>query len=369
MRTRGKTTAFHRSPRSLLARAGLRALRDALLVAAGLSASCRGVSHPEQARAPDAPAPAEAGTAALSITVTGADTGRPIGEYRFQVTDASPDRSHLSGKVVTVRDPDGRGSVTGIPAGEYHVGVKAPGYAVAWQEVILAAGETRKLPFRLERGSHVWVKVISDTGEPIAGAAVDYLSRSSPFVYYSKPEDAEEGLLDLQRSFTTGPDGRARVEALPPETYWLSVHRDGFFSKPHEPREEHEVEVPRDAGKEVLFNLDRAAALEGRIAGFDASRFETEPYKVLLQEILDDPVQIFYEVAIDPKDGSFRCSHPLPPRSFDVFFQRVSPRELEEDGPPGQIRPARKEREEPKIPAGRIAIAPGETRRLELRLP
>ncbi len=106
-------------------------------------------------------APCVSGTAALAAqktgtvigTVTDAASGQPIG-------DASVS---LAGAVVSATtDLAGRYRLTGVPAGEYTVRVRAVGYGTREEEVTVAAGGSHVADFRL-------ATAVIDLGEVIAG--------------------------------------------------------------------------------------------------------------------------------------------------------------------------------------------------------
>src|SRR5438093_6197524 len=76
--------------------------------------------------------------------VTASDTGLPVPEYFLQLKEQESEDTHISSKVQRIKSPAGTFLLEGLKLGTYRLGVKAKGYAIHWQEVLLGAGKEEK---------------------------------------------------------------------------------------------------------------------------------------------------------------------------------------------------------------------------------
>ncbi|RMH01690.1 MAG: carboxypeptidase regulatory-like domain-containing protein [Planctomycetota bacterium] len=119
---------------------------------------------------------------------------------------------------------DGRFRLTGLAPGRYRLGAAAPGL-VAAERVVEVAAEPREqtVDLRLGRGGTVTGRVLDPQAQPLAGARV-LLAPMDGFaaLRWQRRQVEQEGL-------EVGPDGRFRLEGLPPSGRWrVLAAADGF---------------------------------------------------------------------------------------------------------------------------------------------
>jgi hypothetical protein len=298
--------------------------------------------------------------------VTASDTGFPVPEYFLQSKEQESEDTHISSKVQRIKNLAGAFLLEGLKPGTYRLGVKAQGYAIHWQEIQLGAGkEEESLQIRLERGSYIRVRVVTvDTGEPVAGARINYISASKPLIYST--EDDEDLEDHIYREFVTSEDGSSTVDSLTEDNYSLHASRDGFFpDKTMDVR----VDIPADAGKEFKLLLLRGGKLSGRIMNISKVETSGPRFWLVLQEVPTTPHTFEELFPVNPADGSF-TSDDLRPGTYKIFLEKQAPKDKNYTRVSRRLNPDSAEnRGREKALLGTVEIEPGKTKQLELRAP
>lgn len=200
-----------------------------------------------QQRPPRDTADAPAGTAVISGRVTEADSGRPIRRAIVQVLGRSIGRDSR----VTATDDDGAFVVRELPAGDFIVSARKPGYVSATFGAAGSApapgmpgggpmggggafdtGDTIKLSDRqafdradiaLQRGGVITGRVIDEFGDPVLDARVSILRRRW---VRGKPQ-----LVSAGANTQTNDIGEYRAYGLAPGDYYVSATMSGEFSR------------------------------------------------------------------------------------------------------------------------------------------
>lgn len=120
-------------------------------------------------------------------------------------------------------DEEGRYEILGLTPGTKWVGAVAFDYAPApEQEVVLEAGETLELDFRLQGGGTVFGTVFNaDTGAPLAGATVTMEGRYG----------MDRGALPVRSNTTTDVAGRFELRGVGSGLRSLAVRAPGFHRR------------------------------------------------------------------------------------------------------------------------------------------
>ena len=155
---------------------------------------------------------------AIEAQVVDIVTGNAVTEFAFGAGTAASPSSKLRRESV---DPEGIFFIEPIRAGQWYVGVKAPGY-VAWSDrVDVAPRTTTKITIHLEPAADLVGRVVDARGTAIEGATVR-VSSSGDAVKLS------------EQATTTDGDGAFLCEGLLPGTYDLRIgHTDAipFFRR------------------------------------------------------------------------------------------------------------------------------------------
>lgn len=150
----------------------------------------------------------------------------------------APDPLH----VLALHDiSDSRGEVrfTGLPAGRYHVGVRAPGYlsdTPRWVDVPSPA----PIPIVMARGATVEGLVMNRDGLPISGAKLTAHVRTTSGAYWILDDDKTGVVHKLVRPdgtaltggtkrFATNGQGRFAISGLPPGEVTVEASKAGFI--------------------------------------------------------------------------------------------------------------------------------------------
>jgi hypothetical protein len=177
---------------------------------------------PQQRDARTAAAPAPSGTAAIHGVVSAIDTGRPARRTIVTITGGEPKQ----GRTVET-DDDGAFSFSGLPAGEFILSARKPGYLETTYgqkqpgsgrpgtAIHLDAGQQIKnLALPLARGAVISGRVLDEVGDPAASVSVRvyrWVTRSG------------ERTLQGGPSATTDDRGMYRIPALVPGDYVVSL--------------------------------------------------------------------------------------------------------------------------------------------------
>jgi hypothetical protein len=139
----------------------------------------------------------------------------------------SPRLLHLRDKTKA----DGSFTLRGLPSGRLTLTLRAPGYAPVVEPLELASGERRELGIRvLEPGHALTVEVIDETGQPVAGAAIEAgpgLSATADATGHAELASLPLAPLELHGTAFGHQPGVLRLQPpLPPNT--LLILRRGF---------------------------------------------------------------------------------------------------------------------------------------------
>lgn len=179
---------------------------------------------------------------ALDVFVTAAQGGAPIRGARVSGYARIEGRAHLAGTSIT--DESGRARLGELPRAEHWIVVEADGLARASRMVVIVAG-ARRLDVALEPEHTLEVRVRSEAGEPIVGAALE-VRASDPF-----PVGAR-----------TDAEGRARVARLGAGPFSVKVRAGGF----------EDVERRGVAeGAPLVVTLSRQGAILARVTAPDGA--------------------------------------------------------------------------------------------------
>lgn len=191
-------------------------------IAAGAGQGGRGAAPPISRDPSMGPAPAAAGTGAISGTLIAADTGRPIRRARMSVVASGAGFSKSA-----VTDDQGRFTFTGLPAAEFNLtasrpgfldvtyGQRQPGSGRPGTPLKLETGQKLdRVTLRIPRGGVITGTIIDESGEPTFGAnvrAMRYVMRNG------------ERTLQQAGNGTTDDRGIYRIPALLPGEYVVNV--------------------------------------------------------------------------------------------------------------------------------------------------
>ena len=149
-------------------------------------------------------------------------------------------------------DGDGHYRLEGVPLGPLDLEANHRSHARTVRSLEVQPGSNR-LDFTLEGGLEVSGRVLSTTGEPIAGAAIRLRTTGGP------------GGRMFAQDATSGADGAFRIESVPRGTYQVAASRDGWASS----RSETEVVVTEEPVLGLEIFLDRGATITGRVTGLE----------------------------------------------------------------------------------------------------
>jgi DNA-directed RNA polymerase specialized sigma24 family protein len=171
---------------------------------------------------PAAPAPAPAFVppvtgAAVDGRVVDADTGEPITEFAL----AGPDSSRWGQEpaFVSMKDPEGRFHLAGLPEGTVALRVRAPGYAEADATVRTSSGgaPSAAVTLQLKRAAVLEGVVRDPEGRPLPDARIYRGGRVLP--------DAEDAAA------VTDAQGVFRLTDLPPNRLEITVACNGYVAE------------------------------------------------------------------------------------------------------------------------------------------
>ena len=154
----------------------------------------------------------------LAGRVVRADTGEPLAAYTlaFLMGEARAFDEMLYGSGQPIESDDGTFSMGEIQAGRFTVAAWAPGFAPEWRYVDVEEDEASNMEFRLTAMPPFEGTVVNQAGEPIANAAVYFVTGVS--------------LDRMDRAAAAHSDGQGRfvVESLPADAKRLCAHRPGY---------------------------------------------------------------------------------------------------------------------------------------------
>ena len=179
------------------------------------------VTHPRfQGSHSEASAPTRADAAPLIRLEPGAgiagqvfdNRGQPIADAMVQVRE---DSGQYLAMVFTDREAGMFRTPTTLKPGQYTVVVQSPAHAPAWRTIV--AGEVLSShQFVLEPGGYITGKVVSESGEPVAGAAVGWVQPMTP-------ERPPSRAFELGTMTATQTDGTFRLGPLPAGEFQITA--------------------------------------------------------------------------------------------------------------------------------------------------
>ncbi|MCX6350109.1 MAG: carboxypeptidase regulatory-like domain-containing protein [Candidatus Aureabacteria bacterium] len=184
-----------------------------------------------------------------------------------------------------------------LPAGLYRLEIRAEGWqGVAVEDVVLSAGETKKIPVRLEPGYTIAGRVTDGQGVPIAGAKIASSSRGKDRVSFWS--DSPEGKTDS--------DGRFRFSSLAEGLYRVEVSRAGYV--------ERSLEDTATGTEDLVVVLKKGLVIKGRLIG------EAPALGLEARMELKKGWETFYKKAPFDSEGNFLISD-LEPGSYDLRLE------------------------------------------------
>ena len=107
-----------------------------------------------------------AGSAASAATISGTVTGPENAAFRGAFVQARNAKTHITVSVLS--GPDGKYRIDDLPAGEYRIGIRAPGYKVEPKfGIALAADQNLAQDFALQKGLLRWSDISMYQGEKL----------------------------------------------------------------------------------------------------------------------------------------------------------------------------------------------------------
>ena len=188
----------------------------------------------------------------LKGRVTDAKSGRGVPEARVSVVGETggPPSSGGGSSEALVTDIDGRFEVEGLAPGKLKVSVEHADYTERTESVELKEGGS-SVEIALSRGSSLGGVVLSETGQPMAGADVALEGANAPAGGFGSGDSA-----------ATDASGRFRFDHLSPGRYTLRASVPAQTTEPVEA-----VLVAGDSKDDVLLVLAGGATIHGVVSG------------------------------------------------------------------------------------------------------
>ncbi|MCC6694431.1 MAG: sigma-70 family RNA polymerase sigma factor [Candidatus Hydrogenedentes bacterium] len=190
------------------------------------------------------------GGGSLAGRVVRADTGEPLRTYKLAyligAAQAFDEMLFSSGRHVD--SADGTFSITNdIPCGTLTVAAWAPGFAPVWQLVDVQENQVTNVDLRLTAVAPFEGSVVTESGEPVAGASVYYVSGVST------------DRLDRATAAKTDATGLFVLESLPTDAEWVCAYRAGYGIGIARPPGENQIVLPEAAELEGSVIIDGVA--------------------------------------------------------------------------------------------------------------
>ncbi len=174
--------------------------------------------------------------------VVSAQTSQPITAFRVRTIGQSGQRYYVRDEFISVRDADGRFTLTNVEDGATALEVRAEDYSdTSFPLSRIVGGESRKdILVRMEAGVVVAGRVVDSTGKGVGGARI----------FLGKPP--QEWEQDRQQRAASGSDGSFRLTSMPAGQAEISAVHTKFAPKTVTanltPRVENTVEIVLSAG-------------------------------------------------------------------------------------------------------------------------
>jgi hypothetical protein len=209
-------------------------------------------------------------------------------------------------------DPSGAFKLSGVPAGDFIVEVRASGYLAATSRTRVAGGERgARTAYRLERGRRIAVVAADGRGNPVSGARVRALQSFRGRVI----ERLERSSLAEEVPSTTDAGGRVELSGLKPQSYVIEVIHDDYATGRSG---EVTPTSSEDLVTEVRVELQKGASLAGAVRAGDGRALGGG------EVLLTGPGGVFQALKIGP-DGSFRFSGLVPGRYALQLLRPLEP--------------------------------------------
>ncbi len=216
--------------------------------------------------------------------------GRPVEDAMVMVSEAG---SFFSFGSMSTTDGEGRYRLTGVPPGRQSVTARHDDYQTTTRELEVELGDNQ-LDLLFEGGATISGRVVSDSGEPVVGAAVELVSHSVT------GWDRQGSLSDTSGAYSIG--------GVPAGIFNLQAHKEGFATATVEGLEVGASDLP---GVEI--RLSAGSAIAGRLLGLEPSDYAD------VQVTAIKPPRAFSMGQVD-RDGNYRIAD-LAPGDYTVYAQ------------------------------------------------
>jgi hypothetical protein len=236
--------------------------------------------------------------------VTAGNDGTPVLGARVRV---------IGQGLSTVTDEKGGFRLPGVTAGPARIEVTAIGFTAARRDVELRLTDNAPLPFALDRGGEIRVRVIDSVEAALANARVAIVAL----------DDGERPRLRDLRFAMTDALGTARcVDLENGRRYALIASRDGLAPA----RSESFVLGPEHLRRGFALTLRQGATLFGRVT--DGSGNAVPLARILARSLLDDPLEsLLVEraqvIAISDSEGRYELSD-LPAGEYRLEVEAIA---------------------------------------------
>ncbi len=158
----------------------------------------------------------------VNVNVFGEDGKEFQQGFRLRALPADDREAPKEGAELEGWGWNGKGTLEGVPAGNWDIQIEARGFALETKAVNLTPGREGELEFTLRTGVEMKVRVIGSNGKPVPSAAITVLDSNG------KRLKAEGGGNQMiQRFFSGGSDGTRNLGSFAPGSYKLSITNDG----------------------------------------------------------------------------------------------------------------------------------------------
>ena len=184
-----------------------------------------------------------------SARLTGRVTagGSPVANVMVGSGGPQPEGVATAG---TTTDADGAYVLDGMAPGERSITFRKPGFVTQTKSAEIAEGRDAKLDIRLDRGRSISGRVVTSTGQPVAGASLflsgDASTEPGPFVARSDN------------------DGAFAIDGLAEGHYAVTARRRGFLTA-------RLADVDPAQGAAITLTLEAGGSVSGSILGLPAS--------------------------------------------------------------------------------------------------
>lgn len=192
------------------------------------------------------------GKGRLAGRVLRADTGEPLSTYKLAylmgAAQAFDEMLFSGGK--DVESADGTFSVNDVQCGTITVAAWAPGFAPEWQLVEVRENQATNVELRLTAVAPFEGSVVTESGEPVAGASIYFVSSVSA------------DRLDWATAAKSDTNGFFVLESLPADAEWVCAYRAGYGIGIARLPGENQIVLPAGAKLEGSVIIDGVALID-----------------------------------------------------------------------------------------------------------